>query len=63
MSSRQGQGRGMQAGVGAACSSTSPGKWNTEAEISLDRGLSFRSGDVFNDKLVKLCRGLLMDCT
>lgn len=49
----------MEAGVGAA--STSLGKWNLEAEISLDKWLSFRYWDVLNDKLLNPCRGLLMD--
>ena len=43
----------MEAGVGAA--STSLGKQNLEAEISLDKWLSFRYWDVLNDKLVNPC--------
>lgn len=54
---RQGQGRGMGAGVGSACSSTGPGTWKLEAEISLDKRLSFRFVNVLNDKLVKPSRG------
>lgn len=53
-------GKRVEAGVGSACSSTSPGMWKLEAEISLDKRLSFRFWNVLNDKLANPSRSFYL---